>query len=76
MPKSPIKLAAEIQSRMQSQGKQVLTIPWPEFYDAAEISRFRDKRGEEIWEACKALGIITGYGNNVVSFVHDAHFAG
>lgn len=76
MPKLPIKLAAEIQARMQSQGKQILTMPWPDFYDAAEISRFRNKRGDEIADACKALGIVVGYGNNVVSFCHDAHFAG
>lgn len=75
MPKSPIKLAAEVQSRMQSQGKQVLTMPWPDFYKAAEISRFRDQRAGEIADACKALGIVVGYGNNVVSFCHDAHFA-
>lgn len=76
MPKSPIKLAAEIQVRMQSQGKQVLTMPWADFYKAAEISRFRDQRSTEIADSCKALGIVVGYGNNVVSFCHDAHFAG
>ncbi len=51
-------------------------MPWSEFYQAADISRFRDKRGEEITDSCKALGIVVGYGNNVVSFCHDAHFAG
>lgn len=76
MPKSPIKMAAEIQTKMQSQGKQVLTMPWPDFYKSAEISRFRGQRGDEISDACKALGIVVGYGNNVVSFCHDAHFAG
>ena len=75
MPKPPIKLAAEIQTKMQRQGKQVLTMPWPDFYQTAEISRFRGQRGDEIVVACKALGIVVGYGNNVVSFVHDAHFA-
>lgn len=75
MPKSPLKLAAEIQAKMQSQGKQVLTMPWPEFYQAADISRFRQERGDEIAESCKALGIIAGYGNFVVSFCNDANFA-
>lgn len=76
MPKSPLKLAAEVQARMQRQGKQILTMPWPEFYAEADISRFRDQRADEIAEACKALGIVVGYGNNIVSFCHDAHFAG
>lgn len=75
MPKSPIKLAAEIQTVMQRQGKQVLTMPWPDFYQAAEISRFRDQRSKEVADSCKALGIVVGYGNNVVTFCHDAHFA-
>jgi hypothetical protein len=61
---------------MQRQGKQILTMPWPEFYTEADISRFRDQRASEIAEACKALGIVVGYGNNVVTFCHDAHFAG
>jgi hypothetical protein len=76
MPKSPLKLASEIQTIMQSQGKQLLTMPWADFYAAADISRFRDKRGDEIADSCKALGIVVGYGNNVVTFCHDAHFAG
>ncbi|MBU1607185.1 MAG: hypothetical protein KKD08_10320 [Alphaproteobacteria bacterium] len=76
MPKPPIKLAAEIQSRMQRDGKNILTMPWPEFYTEAEIDRFRDKRRCEITSACGALGIVVGYGNNVVSFCHDADFAG
>lgn len=76
MPKSPLKLAAEIQTLMQSQGKQILTMPWPAFYAAADIARLRDDRKVQIAESCNALGIVVGYGNNVVSFCHDAHFAG
>jgi hypothetical protein len=74
--KDPIKLAAEVQSKMQSQGKQVMTMPWPEFYTEAGIKRFWDSRAEGISDACKALGIVVGYGNNVVTFCHDVHFAG
>jgi hypothetical protein len=61
---------------MQRQGKQVLTMPWPDFYEAADVSRLRDERKDQIAESCNALGIVVGYGNNVVSFCHDAHFAG
>lgn len=75
MPKPPIKLAAEVQARMQREGKQILTMPWPEFYKEAEIDRFRDKRAEEIKASCVALGIVVGYGNNVVTFCYDANFA-
>lgn len=76
MPKSPLKLAAEIQAKMQSQSKQVLTMPWAEFYVAADNDRLRDQRKEDIADSCNALGIVVGYGNNVVTFCHDAHFAG
>ncbi len=75
MPKTPIKLAAEIQTRMQRDGKQILTMPWPMFYTEAEIDRFREKRSIEIKDACGALGIVVGYGKNVVTFCHDANFA-
>jgi len=60
---------------MQREGKQILTMPWPQFYQECEIDRFRDKRSKEIVDACGALGIVVGYGKNVVTFCHDVHFA-
>ena len=48
---------------------------WYEVYEAAEIERYRGKRADETQAACKALGVAVGYGNNVVTFCHDAHFA-
>ena len=75
MAKQPIKLAAEINDRMRREGKQILTMPWSEFYTEAQIERFRDERAEDIKEACVALGIVVGYGKNVVTFCNDANFS-
>ena len=75
MAKSPGNIANDIHTRMQREGKQILTMPWPQFYEEAEIKRFTRGRGDDIWESCKAIGIVFGEGNNVVTFCYDANFA-
>ena len=39
------------------------------------MARFREKTSQEFIDSCGALGIVVGYGKNVVSFCHDANFA-
>jgi hypothetical protein len=75
MPKKPEVFAKEIQARMQSESKQVLTMLWSEFYRNAGIQRFGDKYSDNIHSACVALGIVVGHGNNVVTFCYDANFS-
>ena len=75
MAKSPKKLAEEIKARMQRGGKNVMTIRWPEFYEMAEIERWRDERAQLVRTECLASGVAIGWGNNVVICCLDADVA-
>lgn len=76
MPKKPENFALEIQAEMHNESRKVITKLWPEFYTETDIKRFGGPYSESIRNACSALGIVVGYGQNVVTFCQDTKFSG
>ena len=74
MAKNPKTLAEELKALLQSGGKPFLTMKWSDLYERAGWQRFTDARWESTREACLAVGLIVGYGNNIVSLCPDAEY--
>ena len=75
MPKDPTDFATDVFELMLRNGTPSITMTWPEFYERADLQRFREERGEAISEACKSLGLVVGYGIHAVIFSRDANFS-
>ena len=80
MPKSVKSIVDDLNDHLQERVRKlgsepVLTIPWAEFYELCEMTRFKPPRDKEIQEDGKdRFGLIIAYGEKVVLVAHDRNF--
>lgn len=75
MATSVADVAEEIQSLLQKNGKDVITFPWPDFYEVAGRERMKDAFKSELDKALRMHGLLISYGQAVVLVGKDFKFS-
>jgi len=65
-----------LNDKLRLSDQAVMTVRWPQFYELAEMQRFREPRGEQIRKlAQEKYGLVIAYGHSIVIVAHDRNFA-
>ena len=75
MAKSIQTVAEEIQELMRKNAKDVVTLPWPDFYKVAGRERMKDAFMTDLRQKLRELGLLVCYGQSVVLVGKDFKFS-
>jgi hypothetical protein len=75
MAKPAQDVAEEIQELLRKNGKDVVTLPWPDFYKLAGRERMKDEFTSTLATRLRELGLLVAYGQSVVLVAKDFRFA-
>lgn len=75
MAKSTQSVAEEIQELLRKNGKDVVTLSWPDFYKVSGRERIKDEFTGGLTKSLRELGLVVVYGQSMVLFAKDFRFA-
>lgn len=75
MPKSVTEIADECIERLRSDGKDVITFSWPDFYKLAERQRMKPAFLDELVTALRQRSLLLAQGQSAVLVAKDFNFA-
>ncbi len=75
MAKSIQTVAEEIQELMRKNAKDVVTLPWPDFYKVAGRERMKDAFMADLRQKLRELGLLVCYGQAIVLVGKDFKFS-
>lgn len=75
MAKNAQAVAEEIQELLRKNAKDVVTIPWPDFYKVSGRERMKDAFMAELSKKLREFGLLIVYGQAVVLVGKDFKFA-
>lgn len=75
MAKSIQSVAEEIQELMRKNSKDVVTLPWPDFYKVAGRERMKDAFMADLSQKLREFGLLISYGQAVVLIGKDFKFS-
>ncbi len=68
-------VAEDILELLRKHGKDVVTLPWPDFYKVTGRERMKDAFTEELSKKLREHGLLICYGQAVVLIGKDFRFA-
>lgn len=75
MAKSTKDVAEDIQSLLQKNGRDVITLSWPDFYEVADRERMKDAFKADLDRTLRGHGLLICYGLSVVLVAKDFKFS-
>lgn len=75
MAKSIQTVAEEIQELMRKNAKDVVTLPWPDFYKVAGRERMKDAFMADLRQKLREQGLLVCYGQAIVLVGKDFKFS-
>lgn len=75
MAKSIQTVAEEIQELLRKNGKDVVTLSWPDFYKVSGRERIKDEFTSGLTKSLRELGLLVAYGQSVILVAKDFRFA-
>lgn len=75
MAKSTQTVAEEIQELLRKNGKDVVTLSWPDFYKISGRERIKDEFTAALSKSLRDLGLLVAYGQSVILVAKDFRFA-
>lgn len=75
MAKSTQAVAEEIQELLRKNGKDVVTLSWPDFYKISGRERIKDEFTAALSKSLRELGLLVAYGQSVILVAKDFRFA-